>query len=60
MPAERIQLDRVGGEAAVGNHLMAEGTDGTNTSKMFVQQQYKKSFRVSDKQTQKPEKHAVS
>lgn len=37
MPAGRIQLDGVGGEAAVGNHLLAEGTDGTNTGKMFAQ-----------------------
>lgn len=30
-------MDGVGGEAAVGNHLLAEGTDGTNTGKMFAQ-----------------------
>lgn len=44
MPAEGIQLDRVGGEAAFGNHLLAKGTDGTNITKMFMQQQSKKSF----------------
>lgn len=59
-PAGRIQLDRVGGEAAVGNHLLAKGADGTNTSKMFVQQKSKKSFWPADRQTQEPEKLAVS
>lgn len=44
VPAQGIQLDRVGGEAAVGNHLLAKGTDGTNTSKMFVQQQFQEVF----------------
>lgn len=42
MPTGRLQLDRVGGEAAVGNHLLAEGTDGTNSVKMLVQQQCKR------------------
>lgn len=56
MPAKGIQLDRVGGESAVGNHLLAKGTDGTNISKMFMQQRSKKSFWQADKQIQKPEK----
>ncbi|CAB1453377.1 unnamed protein product [Pleuronectes platessa] len=43
VPAQGLQLDGVGGEPAVGNHLLAKGTDGTNTGKMFVQQQSKKS-----------------
>ncbi len=60
MPAEGIQLDRVGGEAAVGNHLLAKDTDGTNTGKMLVQQQPKKSFWQADRQTQKPEKPTAS
>lgn len=30
-PAETTQSGRVGGEAAVGNHLLAKGTDGPNT-----------------------------
>lgn len=33
MPAEGMQLDRVGSEPVVGNHLLAKGTDGANISK---------------------------
>ena len=50
VPAQGLQLDGVGGEPAVGNHLLAKGTDGTDTSKMFVQQQSKKSSWQADRQ----------
>lgn len=50
-PTGRLQLDRVGGEAAVGNHLLAEGTDGANSVKMLVQQRSKR---------QKPEELPLS
>lgn len=50
-PCQRRESDWAEWEVRIGNHLLAKGTDGTNTSKMFMQQQSKKSSLQADSQT---------